>query len=85
MERLLRYCKLEEFAADRGVTDTVGELYAAALSYLEEAGVQRSVENAARYDLAVDGMVLHWYETRQMEALPPGVRLVVNQLKPVRF
>lgn len=65
----------------------VSSLIDAAEIYLENAGVSVSLAPAALYQLAVCGIVLHWYDNRAAvdgsspPDFEPGVRKVINQLK----
>ena len=62
-------------------------LIEAAEEYLAGAGVYPGLAPEALYQLAVKGIVLHWYEQRNVtdNAAPTdfsaGVRLTINQLK----
>ena len=82
---VLRYCRLDDYADDEGVLAEVECLMAAAEEYLTDAGIVRCEFNAARYDLCLSSLVLHWYDHRDSvgdEAeLPRGLRPVINQLK----
>ena len=55
--------------------------------YLAGAGIYPGLASEALYQLAVKGIVLHWYEQRNVtdNAAPTdfsaGVRLTINQLK----
>lgn len=59
----------------------------AAEEYLANAGVTPESASASLYQLAVKGIVLHWYENRTAvdsgspKDFEPGIRLVINQLK----
>ncbi len=73
---------------DGDVDDTLLEsLISAAASYLDQAGIQEGKAPPNLYQLAVCGIVLHWYECRNAtgQTLPadfaPGIRHVINQLK----
>jgi hypothetical protein len=69
----------------------IGRLYGVAVSYLANAGVVRSTEDAvqqALYDQAVDGLTLNYFDRRGAEVtgtvtatMEFGLRLLVNQLK----
>ena len=88
---LLRYCHLEEFADDTGVVSTLTGLYETAVEYMSDAGVTRVTANQNRYDLAVNSLVLQWYdpmrragdEAEDADQIkePPGFRRLLNQLK----
>lgn len=62
-------------------------LIEAAEEYLAGAGVYPGLAPEALYQLAVKGIVLHWYEQRNVTDGPAptdfaaGVRLIINQLK----
>lgn len=62
-------------------------LIEAAEEYLAGAGVYPGLAPEALYQLAVCGIVLHWYEQRNIAAgaaptdFPVGIRLTINQLK----
>lgn len=59
----------------------------AAEEYLSNAGIDPGLSAPALYQLAVCGIVLHWYEQRNIAAgaaptdFPVGIRLTINQLK----
>lgn len=57
----------------------------AAAEYLTGAGIYRTADNAARYDLALSALTLYYYDHRDAvgtEAeIPRGLRPVINQLK----
>lgn len=64
----------------------IAELYSAAVEYLTAAGVYRTADNAARYDLAVNSLTLYDYDHRNdtnaaSAPMPQGARRLVNQLK----
>lgn len=62
-------------------------LIEAAEEYLAGSGVYPGLAPEALYQLAVKGIVLHWYEQRNVTDGPAprdfaaGVRLTINQLK----
>ena len=62
-------------------------LIEAAEEYLAGAGVYPGLAPEALYQLAVCGIVLHWYEQRNIATgaaptdFPVGIRLTINQLK----
>jgi len=60
---LERYCHLTEFAGDSEVEGLLEDLYGAALEYMDEAGVKLTEKNPRRFDLAVNALVLQWYDT----------------------
>lgn len=85
---LLAYCKLTELADDPEARTLIPAFYEDAVEYLAEAGIQEPAEGAARarYDLAVNYMVLDHWEKRDMTvtgavADNPAYRRMVNQLK----
>lgn len=59
----------------------------AAEEYLTNAGIDPGLSAPALYQLAVCGIVLHWYEQRNIATgaaptdFPVGIRLTINQLK----
>lgn len=59
----------------------------AAEEYLTNAGIDPGLSAPALFQLAVCGIVLHWYEQRNIAAgaaptdFPVGIRLTINQLK----
>ena len=59
----------------------------AAEEYLANAGIDPGLSAPALYQLAVCGIVLHWYEQRNIATgaaptdFPVGIRLTINQLK----
>lgn len=63
----------------------IASLLAGAVEYLTGAGIYRTADNAARYDLVAHGMTLYHYDHRDAvgtEAeMPRGLRPVINQLK----
>lgn len=65
--------------------DVIAALYAAAVLYLQNAGVEALEENSDLYNLAVWGLTLYYYDHRDdvgSEAnCPVGLRPVINQLK----
>lgn len=87
---LLAYCKLTELADDPEVQALIPTLYDAAVGYMTNAGVavpESGTARAAQYDLAVNYLVLDWYERREttipgaVVADNPAFRRLVNQLK----
>lgn len=89
MASLLAYCKLTELADDPEVRTLIPGMYAAAVGYLEDAGVappEPGTARAARYDLCVNYLVLDAWDHRDMavpaaQADNPAFRRLVNQLK----
>lgn len=67
--------------------DQVMSLIDAAEQYLHNAGVDPGSVPYALFELAVKGMVLHWYDNRASvdtsspPDFEPGIRAVINQLK----
>lgn len=64
----------------------IAELYSASIEYLTAAGVYRTADNSARYDLAVNSLTLYDYDHRNdtnaaSAPMPQGARRLVNQLK----
>lgn len=59
----------------------------AAEEYLTNAGIDPGLSAPALFQLAVCGIVLHWYEQRNIATgaaptdFPVGIRLTINQLK----
>ena len=87
---LLAYCKLTELADDPEVQMLIPMLYAAAVGYLDNAGVavpESGTARAAQYDLAVNYLVLDWWERREVSVVStvvadnPAFRRLINQLK----
>lgn len=87
---LLAYCKLTELADDPEVQRLLPTLYAAAVGYLEGAGVnvpESGTSRAAQYDLCVNAMVLDGWERREVSLAGatmlgnPLFRRLINQLK----
>ena len=85
---LLAYCKLTELADDPDVQVLIPAFYDSAVEYLADAGIQDPDEGAARarYDLAVNYMVLDHWDKRDMTIAGtvednPAYRRMVNQLK----
>lgn len=74
---------------DHGEDDLlIGQMCDAAEGYLSDAGCVRGAEGspaAARYDLALWALTLHYYDHRDAvgtEApIPLGIRPLINQLK----
>ena len=85
---LLAYCKLTELADDPEVQALIPAFYDEAVEYLAEAGVPEPAEGAARarYDLAVNYMVLDSWDKRDLTIAGsvtdnPAYRRILNQLK----
>lgn len=69
----------------------IGQLCDAAAEYLSAAGAERGEDGsarAARYDLALWALTLHYYDHRDAvgteAALPLGIRPIITQLKLTR-
>lgn len=69
----------------------IGQLWEAAAGYLAAAGAERGEDGtaqAARYDLALWALTLHYYDHRDAvgteAALPIGVGPIITQLKLTR-
>lgn len=60
-------------------------LHCAAQEYLRGAGIHRTGDNYRRYDLAVNGLTLYYYDHRDAvgaeACLPVGMRPIITQLK----
>lgn len=73
------------------VTAAITTLYSAAVEYMTAAGITRGDDNGTRYDLAVNALVLNWYDNRgaggdkTLTEYPIGLRALIDQLKPVAF
>lgn len=87
---LLAYCKLTELSDDPEVAALIPTFYAAAVGYLDGAGVSppaAGTARAAQYDLLVNAMVLDDWDHRDMtetsgQAMEnPAFRRRLNQLK----
>lgn len=87
---LLAYCKLTELAEDPEVAALIPALYAAAVGYMENAGVSMPEEGTTRraqYDLCVNYLVLDSWERRETAMVAtvvadnPAFRRLINQLK----
>lgn len=85
---LLAYCRIEEPTSEE--LRTLENLYDAAVSYLEGAGVtmpQEGTPRRAQYDLAVNFMVLRDFDLRDatitgtIVADNPAFRRLITQLK----
>lgn len=82
----IRYMKLEDVvSADPEEKQVVRECYLAAVIYLREGGAVKPDEDPELYYLAVKSLCLHFYDHRDAiadpEAIPKGLRLIINQLK----
>lgn len=85
---LMAYCRLDEL--DDGDLILMEELYAGAVSYMEDAGIGEPAEETARrgkYDLCVNALVLDAWDNRGTQtaghsmADNPAFRRILNQLK----
>lgn len=60
-------------------------LLAGAFEYLTSAGIFRTADNSARYDIAAYSLTLYYYDHRDAVSteaeMPRGLRPVINQLK----
>lgn len=65
--------------------DVIAALYAAAVLYLQNAGIKPPADGGALYNLAVWGLTLYYYDHRDdvgsEGGFPVGLRPVINQLK----
>lgn len=81
---------MEYMRVEPGTDDKlIQSLMEAAESYLTNAGIIRTAENEAQYDLALWSLTLHYYDHRDSvgseAALPIGLRPIINQMKLVGF
>ena len=85
---LLAYCRID--ALEPGEETLLETLYAAAVAYMNQAGVSEPKDGTPRrsqYDLAVNYLVLCSYDQRDMVitgtivADNPAFRRILNQLK----
>ena len=85
---LLAYCRID--ALEPGEETLLETLYAAAVAYMDQAGVSEPKEGTprrAQYDLAVNYLVLNAYDQRDtvitgtIVADNPAFRRLLNQLK----
>lgn len=86
LKSLLAYCRLDDDLPEEDKRLIEETLWPAAEEYLAGAGVSEPAYESALYDLAVKGLVCHWYEHREAMAyyrseIPLGVRTIINQLK----
>ena len=85
--RLMAYCRID--ALEEGEELLLQELYNAAVSYMEQAGVSEPKEDTprrAQYDLCINALVLDGYDRRgaQVEGSVsdnPQLRRIIVQLK----
>lgn len=85
---LMAYCRIDELdAGEDGLLDT---LYAAAVSYMSQAGVPEPpacTPRRAQYDLCVNYLVLDGWDRRDLSFVDatatdnPAFRRILNQLK----
>lgn len=79
------YCKID--ADDDEATQLLIPLMEAAIVYLQNAGIEDCGSNQPLYQLALWGLVLHWYDGGEavggVDKLPAGTRAIINQLKYV--
>lgn len=89
-EQLLAYCKLTEMADDPEVEALIPGMYAAAVAYMEDAGVrvpESDTPRRALYDLCVNHLVLDSWDRRETTVVAtvvadnPKFREKLNQLK----
>lgn len=87
---LMAYCHLTELADDPEVQTLIPAMYAAAVGYMEGAGVSSPEEGtprAAQYDQCVNYLVLDAWERREVSMVAtvvadnPAFRRLINQLK----
>lgn len=85
---LLAYCRIDDPTPED--LSLLESLYAAAVAYMEQAGVSEPKEETprrAQYDLAVNYLVLDAYDQREtvfagtIVADNPAFRRIMNQLK----
>ena len=90
LEQLLAYCKLTEMADDPEVAALLPGMYAAAVAYMENAGVrvpEPDTPRRALYDLCVNYLTLDAWDRRETTVVAtvvadnPEFRRKVNQLK----
>lgn len=89
-EQLLAYCKLTEMADDPEVVALIPGMYAAAVAYMEDAGVrvpESDTPRRALYDLCVNYLTLDAWDRRETTVVTtvasdnPKFREKLNQLK----
>nr|DAP58300.1 MAG TPA: head tail connector [Caudoviricetes sp.] len=85
---LMAYCRIDDRDAEEAFL--LESLYAAAVAYMEQAGVSEPTEGSlrrAQYDLAINYLVLDAYDQREttfsgtVVADNPAFRRILNQLK----
>lgn len=76
-EDLILYCREDEANGDllESLAETAEEYLA------NGSGISRRSNNAARYDLAVKAMTLHYLDNGLEAPIPGGIREIINQLK----
>ncbi len=89
-EQLLAYCKLMELADDPEVAALLPGMYAAAVAYMEDAGVrvpESDTPRRALYDLCVNYLTLDAWDRRETAVVAtvvadnPEFRRKLNQLQ----
>jgi hypothetical protein len=87
---VLAYCKLTELAEDEEVKALIPVYFAAAVGYLEGAGIsvpEEGTSRRAQYDLVVNALVLDGWDHRELSvegtivSENPALRRIINQLK----
>ena len=65
--------------------EVIAALYAAAVLYLNNAGISELPSGTALYDLAVWSLTLHYYDHRDAvgneASIPTGLRPIITQLQ----
>jgi len=89
LARLKAYCRMDDLVDEEKVL--LEEMYNAAVSYMEDAGVSKPSENApsrlAKYNLCIDALVLDAWDSRVIQTIGqslvdnPAFRRRLNQLK----
>ena len=72
------YCKVDEGDPREELLPSLAE---AAETKLLEAGVQRTANNAALFDLAIKAITLHWLDNPTGTPIPGGLQTMINELK----
>ena len=75
---LMLYCKVDEGDPREELLPSLAE---AAETKLLEAGVQRTANNAALFDLAIKAITLHWLDNPTGTPIPGGLQTMINELK----
>ena len=86
LKAAIRYMKLDDVVeADPEEAQVAKDCYLAAVIYLKNGGAVKPEEDPELYYLAVKSLCLHYYDHRDAigdpEAIPKGLRLIINQLK----